>query len=559
MEHQDYQHTPLSSEDSIRVFDLLPSTDFADPIHCRLRQVSLSSVETKYEALSYVWGSREGTQPIFCDGRRLLVTPNCAAALSHLRHQTQERALWIDAICIDQKEDDVSARERNHQVQEMGRIYSTASRVVVWLGLPTDRFGQLLHRLTTGEVTFENTAEFNPPVMTLSSQPWFVRVWTLQEIAFSREAVVKIGPHELAWHDVAATLTGKWNISPYSETKSLSIRDKFRGMVNESRTSTQVTNNYLAHTRLFRLIPELQCTRDQDRIFGLHSILTQTGLTLPRPDYDKPISHIFQEAVVSFIRSYGKLDLVSLTIPPRLRHDTPSWVPDWLAPPPRHLLFEVHGTFPPDGPFLFPRRASGYSRAEAPSVFTNGKLPSKGKHLGNIRLRLSCEPEGPADQFGPGGVGGFVRICREWCETLYMSLGNASTGIIEESIRCIPPYHLWSGSFQAWVEVLSSTNTAHPTLEFEPSMEKACRFQRNRVDRGTHYAFIRLGDNLFGRAHYSCAEGDDVYLLAGSDVPLVLRRDGDNYRVVAPAYIIGAMKGEYWPEDESTLETITLV
>jgi len=99
-------------------------------------------VPTPYEALSYTWGARAGTLPITCfdlssdknggEGRRgvLLVTPNCDAALRHLRLRLRSRVLWIDAICIDQQ----SVREKNEQVPMMGDIYREAARCVVWLG-----------------------------------------------------------------------------------------------------------------------------------------------------------------------------------------------------------------------------------------------------------------------------------------------------------------------------------------------------------------------------------------------------------------------------------------
>lgn len=40
----------------------------------------------------------------------------------------------MDAICIDQREDDASKRERDHQVKIMGDIYGNAQKVLVWLG-----------------------------------------------------------------------------------------------------------------------------------------------------------------------------------------------------------------------------------------------------------------------------------------------------------------------------------------------------------------------------------------------------------------------------------------
>jgi hypothetical protein len=38
--------------------------------------------------------------------------------------------MWIDAISIDQ----MNTQERNHQVRIMGKIYSSAQKVIVWLG-----------------------------------------------------------------------------------------------------------------------------------------------------------------------------------------------------------------------------------------------------------------------------------------------------------------------------------------------------------------------------------------------------------------------------------------
>lgn len=48
---------------------------------------------------------------------------------SQLR-SSEPRVLWVDAICINQSNPD----EKNHQVRQMYRIYSSASRVLIWLG-----------------------------------------------------------------------------------------------------------------------------------------------------------------------------------------------------------------------------------------------------------------------------------------------------------------------------------------------------------------------------------------------------------------------------------------
>lgn len=155
----DYQHLPLKSDDSIRLLDLLPSFQRGAPVQCRIRQVKVDQARSAYEALSYVWGDPQGSRPILCDGRKLLVTPNCHDALVQLRHRFRARTLWIDAICIDQSAAQGSTRERNAQVRQMGEIYRQASTVLVWLGreelkVPAEYWLLLLASATATAVHF---------------------------------------------------------------------------------------------------------------------------------------------------------------------------------------------------------------------------------------------------------------------------------------------------------------------------------------------------------------------------------------------------------------------
>jgi hypothetical protein len=105
------------------------------------------SQQHAYEALSYVWGSRTGTEEISCNGRLLFVTPNCESALRHLRFKDQSRVLWVDSICIDQTDTAVAVTERNAQVAAMGEIYAKAKVTLCWLGKGTAYTGDVMRRL----------------------------------------------------------------------------------------------------------------------------------------------------------------------------------------------------------------------------------------------------------------------------------------------------------------------------------------------------------------------------------------------------------------------------
>ena len=65
----------------------------------------------------------------------LQVARNLALALEHLRLPSEDRMLWIDAICINQRD----LIEKGHQVGRMADIFKPATRIVVWLGPATPR------------------------------------------------------------------------------------------------------------------------------------------------------------------------------------------------------------------------------------------------------------------------------------------------------------------------------------------------------------------------------------------------------------------------------------
>ena len=81
----------------------------------------------RYEALSYTWGDPKITKPVICSGKKIEITANLHSALYHLRYPDRQRILWVDALCINQEDDN----DKETQVQRMGRIYSKAQRVLI--------------------------------------------------------------------------------------------------------------------------------------------------------------------------------------------------------------------------------------------------------------------------------------------------------------------------------------------------------------------------------------------------------------------------------------------
>ncbi|KAJ4992032.1 heterokaryon incompatibility protein [Stagonosporopsis vannaccii] len=123
----DYPGSPLEPG-QIRLIKVLPGT-WSEPVRCELFNVLLSTAE--YQALSYVWGSRNVSRNIVVNDRTYPATVNLESALRHLRERYPVGiVLWVDALCINQND----TEERMHQVQLMGHIYKMCKKVVVYLG-----------------------------------------------------------------------------------------------------------------------------------------------------------------------------------------------------------------------------------------------------------------------------------------------------------------------------------------------------------------------------------------------------------------------------------------
>jgi len=119
-----FQYEPLV-QNQIRLLQL---TSCSPEIRGVLTPITMSS-NPSYTALSYTWGSEQHLQHLFVGDSILLITENLATALRHLSDHVG-KYLWIDAVCINQKDD----AEKTEQLRKMAEIYERANMVLSWLG-----------------------------------------------------------------------------------------------------------------------------------------------------------------------------------------------------------------------------------------------------------------------------------------------------------------------------------------------------------------------------------------------------------------------------------------
>lgn len=259
-----------------------------------------------YEALSYVWGKSSGKCTITLDGKKgVPVTDNLYAALRRLRRPDRRRVLWVDAVCIDQK----NVVERNWQVQMMGRIYSNAARVVVWLGDadgPSPNFDEVpvvdaddlnqedgkepddSESNTSGDSESESVPQWQKDTLThvleTASPPWWTRAWVTQELVLAEDFSVAFGPVEVSWSTFESTMGSVW--SSFSELKEL-FDMRRRRRTWQYKGSIGETALVARHTR---------ATEPKDKVYSLLSLVKLAQRSRVEPNYGLKTAEVFIQA-----------------------------------------------------------------------------------------------------------------------------------------------------------------------------------------------------------------------------------------------------------------------
>lgn len=318
-----YIYTPLPAADSFRLIKLLPGIPNS-PLQCRIIVTRRSTIEGKYEALSYAWGEAIYTQRLHETSTRsvISITDNLYHALHALRKRYGSRVLWVDAVCIAQSD----VQEKNHQVRQMSQIYGEAQCVVVWLGQhdEQDAFGQLtglgrsasqalVHDEEDGtarHIAYKNDTHGILPrycslkaVDALFGRPWFERVWVVQEYVLAKQLEFYLGRAHMSGQTFRRAIRilfeqlldkiPRWRKKHPNiyETSHLMI---FRVSHNHHKRNMDRTNLSMSTeidmARCLRLFEKRQCSDERDRFYALLGLLLDdTGI---HPDYNLDIFQV---------------------------------------------------------------------------------------------------------------------------------------------------------------------------------------------------------------------------------------------------------------------------
>ncbi|KAK0669445.1 heterokaryon incompatibility protein-domain-containing protein [Cercophora samala] len=361
-----FTYEPLASPNlEIRILDLFPGS--RNTISCHLRVARLSD-SPQYEALSYCWGSPTPQRSIKVNGKALSIGPSLYHALKDLRRRRDSdsdsdsddgtpRALWADAICINQKD----YGEKSAQVALMATIYRGAARTVVWLGsansltsramlvLRAVRECSMFPRLSDHwsswrdcqrrvravggsylRIGEEIKKERKDPLRRnwaweraydrlalwyFFRRPWFYRMWIIQEVALSRDLVVQSGDEVMefdclvyVWYRHAS-----FGVIPYRAQSPMQER------WTRDSTREEHEDDLLA---VFSRHESAEVTDLRDKVYGILGMVRHKPEVI-NVDYSKDLESIFIDFTKRALQTRSRnLDVLS-----KSQGDGPSSIP----------------------------------------------------------------------------------------------------------------------------------------------------------------------------------------------------------------------------------------
>ncbi|KAF2267312.1 hypothetical protein CC78DRAFT_614253 [Lojkania enalia] len=315
-----------------------------------------------FAALSYVWGNDREAGQIVVNGTVMLVTKNLEEILRRLAANNEFRAnykIWIDAICINQKDES----ERASQVRKMREIYSSAWTVIAWLGesgewtpIPDafiflrllaslDHRQRDLRRLFDQEWGLLNENCFYMLHEMMKHEYWS-RLWIIQEVVMGASCtVLRCGDHLLDWNTFCAAIAvlyhgHNWDVKDYMLAKvhqrgmstdavwqTLSLHLVHKDLRQLSRYEHE-GGERLGFRRLLEVANSAHCRDVRDKVFALIGMMEPEIANEVVQAYSLDISRLFTTVTKAFITYYNNLEPLRQANPWG-QHGAPSWAADW--------------------------------------------------------------------------------------------------------------------------------------------------------------------------------------------------------------------------------------
>lgn len=414
-------------------------------------------------------------------------------------------------------------------------------------------------------------------------QPWFTRMWTIQEVAMASPKAVYMcrGEAMMRWETFMQAMASK-KLDPGVSSLASSaaqIFNRLRPLFESARASSRRPNlvspqkllrSFTPLREILNILVEVRAklaTDVRDKVFALHGIFKAFDARFPAPDYSKPARQVFFETAKAVIEQDESLHILYHVLSRSRMPDLPSWVPDW------------GDTEMIDGNPVFSFWSATRDSIHRPS-FESGDsniLHTAGKIIDKISTSSTTLPRGNDRDSSD------IKVFQDWLRCCQRISGNYTTGesideVFYKTLAQLPTKEgldvyipksyrekLSVESYKEWVGVVKHGMEPSPTIQTAndtrsgaseltsststtaPFVDGLAKIFNDTIREKLCEKLLFLTDTQYmGVAGDAIREGDVVALLSGLEMPMVLRPTENGYTVVTWAYVHGIMEGEIW-------------
>jgi hypothetical protein len=332
-------------------------------------------------------------------------------------------------------------------------------------------------------------------------------------------------------------------------------------------------------------------TDPRDRIFGVLGVSSDAQLLFPQPGYTASVSMVYAEFVRAYIKEYGDLDVICFGRPSRVQSDLPSWIPDWSGQNmnmhymvsyrsmvwAHKELVKIGRKQEEDAPVAYSASADIPPTVEFSSDLTmlsaSGLLVATIDGLGyamdNNYVPVNLiQSRAEANQVGAGSCNGSSlreAIARallldryksrpvypSYCNPAFDEIALRAVHSIKDSYSFFPNWFQKNRSFlirgrslQEWV--LEWTAHYDPPSAKESVSSDSRLYTLDAASRMFLFCkrLMTTTDGRIGMVPQSSRPGDQVWIIFGCSVPVVVRVSGERKELVGECYVDGIMDGE---------------
>lgn len=351
----------------------------------------------------------------------------------------------------------------------------------------------------------------------LFARPWFYRTWVVQEVWKSANTILQCGNKTLPWKrfEQAMSYSEAWDDMGAS-IKGTARETEWDSLKRRYSLATHISNKRLLGSHLYSLLWntwDRESSDPLDKIYAVLGLADENSRGDLQPDYTKSMGVAYREVAQQILLHEKNLDHVLLGgCGPSRQDGLPSWVPDW-----RHSANQNRPTLFVNRKRLMTMYWTG--SMDAVVIYGHGY-----KAAGETTAVFDFDSPLDTLKVSASVLGTVAEI------DLIHPLEASARDILSATASFVKSSkHIWA---------LSRTKYT-VEKDFE-SLLTAGLVDENKDDvlRNVmgHRRFLITNRGDMGIGPAGTVPGDEIFIIAGCNFPMVLRRENDYYVLVGEAY-----------------------